>query len=264
MTVGSITDRGSTVGVLPAYSEAGSGEPLILIMGLGADGGAWRPHVDAWARRFRCIMVDNRGTGRTPDTDGPHTIEALSDDVARLMDRLGLRDARVIGVSMGSAIAQQLMLSRPDLVSRSVLIATWSRVSPSVGTIFESIDRAAQHRDTGLLRRLLHTVTWTFDWSDAHPEQAREKIEDRTPIPFATVSKQARACAAFDVVERLGEIAVPTLVTLGVQDLIIHPHLSRQTARLIDGAETIEYATGHVHHFEEVQKFNHDVLEWIT
>jgi len=249
--------------VLPAYTEEGDGEPLVLIMGLGAEGEAWRPHVDEWSKHFRCVMIDNRGIGGTPDEDGPHGIDLLADDVARLMDHLGLSGVRVIGVSMGSAIAQQLMLTRPELVSRAVLIATWSRVTPSVRTIFETVERAALQEDHGLVRRILHTVTWTFDWTDANPSEAREKIEDPAPVAFATVSKQARACVSFDVIDRLGRIATPTLVTLGVQDLIIHPHLSRETARLIPGAEVIEYPTGHVHHFEEVQKFNHDVLEWI-
>lgn len=251
------------MGILPAYAEEGEGEPLVLVMGLGADGETWRPHVDEWSKHYRCIMIDNRGIGRTPDEDGPHSIALLAEDVARLMDHLGLSRARVIGVSMGSAITQQLMLSRPDLVGRSVLIATWSQVTASVRTIFEAIDRAARHRDPGLLRRILHTVTWTFDWTDSHPEEARAKIEDPAPIPFETVSKQARACASFDVADQLGRVAIPTLITIGVQDLIIHPGLSRQTAQLIPGAEVIEYRTGHVHHFEEVQKFNHDVLEWI-
>lgn len=248
---------------LPAYREEGTGEPLVLIMGLGADGETWRPHIDEWSQHFRCVMIDNRGVGRTPDIDGPHSIALLAEDVARLMDHLGLSSVRVIGVSMGSAIAQQLMLDRPDLVSCSVLIATWSRVTPSVRTIFEAIDRAAQQEDAGLVRRILHTVTWTFDWTDANPAEAQTKIEDPAPVPFTTISKQARACASFNAADRLGEITVPTLVTLGVQDLIIHPHLSRETAELIPGAQVIEYATGHVHHFEEVQKFNQDVLEWI-
>lgn len=248
---------------LPAYTEEGKGEPLVLVMGLGAEGAAWRPHVAEWSKYFRCIMIDHRGIGRTPDEDGPHSIALLAHDVARMMDHLGLSGVRVIGVSMGSAITQQLMLTRPELVSRAVLIATWSRVSPSVRTIFEAIDRAAQHEDKGLVRRILHTVTWTFDWTDANPAEAQAKIDDPGPVPFATVSKQARACASFDVADQLGRITTPTLVTLGVQDLIIHPHLSRETARLILGAEVIEYPTGHVHHFEEVQKFNSDVLEWI-
>lgn len=249
--------------LVPTYVEEGEGEPLVLIMGLGATGESWRPHVDVWSKHFRCIMIDNRGTGRTPDEDGAHSIALLAEDTARLMDHLELRDVRVIGVSMGSAIAQQLMLDRPDLVSRSVLIATWSRVTPSVRTIFEIIDLAAEHEDRELVRRILHTVTWTFNWSDANPIEAQMMIEDPTPVPFATVSKQARACASFDVADRLAGIRTPTLVTLGAQDLIIHPHLSWETARLIPDAQTIEYPTGHVHHFEEVQKFNQDVLEWI-
>src|SRR5690606_23612117 len=140
------------------------------------------------------------------------------------------RGVRVIGVSMGSAIAQQLMIDRPDLVSRCVLIATWSRVTPSVSTIFETLSLAARHEDEALLRRILHNVTWTFDWTDAHPTETREMVDDVSVVPVATIVKQGHACATFDVVDELPRVTVPTLVTLGRQDLIIHPLLSRETA----------------------------------
>ena len=248
---------------LPSYTEEGDGEPIVLIMGLGAEGENWRPHVDSWAQHYRCIMIDNRGIGQTPDGEGSHSITLLAEDVARLMDHLGLSDVRVIGVSMGSAITQQLMIDRPELVSKAVLIAPWSRVTPSVAIVFETIARAAQLRDAGMLRRVLHNVTWTFGWTDANLIEAQEMVNDPAPMPFGTIAKQASACAAFDIENEAGAITTPTLVTLGVHDLIIHPHLSRQTAELIPGADLIEYSTGHVHHFEETEKFNNDVLEWI-
>ncbi|MGB4135789.1 MAG: alpha/beta hydrolase [Microbacterium sp.] len=248
---------------LPSYVEEGEGEPLVLLMGLGAEGERWRPHVDAWAQHYRCIMIDNRGTGRSQDVEGPHTIGLLADDTARLMDHLGLSGVRVAGVSMGSAITQRLMIDRPDLVGRAVLIAPWSRVTPSVDITFDAIARAARGREASLLRRILHNVTWTFEWTDSHPDEAAAFVDDPTSLPFDTIEKQARACASFDVVDEIGAVRVPTLVTLGASDLIIHPHLSRQTARLVHGADLIEYPTGHVHHFEEADKFNHDVLEWI-
>lgn len=254
--------QGEQMNSLLSYVEEGTGEPLVLIMGLGADREAWRRHVDAWSKHYRCIMIDNRGIGNSPDPDGDHSISLLAADIARLMDFLGLRNVRVAGVSMGSSITQQLMIDRPDLIKKAVLMAPWSRVTPSVASIFESIERAAEHRDTGLLRRLLHLVTWTFAWTDANPDETRRMIEDPAEIPFETIVKQAKACAAFDIVEQSASITTPTLVTLGAQDLIIHPHLSRQTARLISG-DLLEYESGHVHHFEEVDQFNKDILEWI-
>ena len=55
------------------YEEKGSGEPLVLIMGLGADGSLWAEHVEAYEKHFRCIILDNRGAGQTDKPEGPYT-----------------------------------------------------------------------------------------------------------------------------------------------------------------------------------------------
>lgn len=73
---------------------------------------------------------------------------------------------------------------------------------------------------------------------------------------------QIAACRAFDSVESLGRIAVPTLVTCGRDDRLIPAALSRETSERIPTARLVEFATGHVHHWEELDVFNRTVLEW--
>src|SRR5262249_7925090 len=126
-----------TNGITLNYEEQGSGEPLILLMGLGAPGGKWADHVAAYAQHFRCILIDNRGAGESDKPDGPYTTRQLADDAAGLMQALGIECAHVAGLSMGSGIAQELALAYPARVRSLVLISSWARCDAYTRAVLE-------------------------------------------------------------------------------------------------------------------------------
>jgi pimeloyl-ACP methyl ester carboxylesterase len=105
------------------YEEHGAGEPLLLIMGLAADSTAWMFQVPEFAEKYRTIVFDNRGVGRSSKPAGPYSIHEMADDAAALLDVLHVERAHVVGVSMGGMIAQELALrearSRTEATSRS-------------------------------------------------------------------------------------------------------------------------------------------------
>src|SRR5437763_308022 len=107
------------------YDEQGSGDPLLLVMGLAADSAAWMFQVPDFARHHRTIVFDNRGVGRSAKPPGPYTIHEMADDTAGLLDALGIKRAHVVGVSMGGMIAQELALRHPGLVRGLVLACTY-------------------------------------------------------------------------------------------------------------------------------------------
>src|SRR6185369_250818 len=90
-------------GIKLHYEERGQGEPLILLMGLGAPGSKWAEHVAAYEQHFRCFLIDNRGAGESDKPTGPYTTRMMAHDTAGLMQALGIQNARVAGLSMGSA-----------------------------------------------------------------------------------------------------------------------------------------------------------------
>jgi len=96
------------------YDIAGKGEPLLMIMGLGASSAAWDPELIAeLARTFRVITFDNRGTGQSDKPDAPYSIEMFADDAAGLLTKLDVPRAHIFGVSMGGMITQEFGL-RPQ------------------------------------------------------------------------------------------------------------------------------------------------------
>ena len=74
-------------------------------MGLGGSGDLWEDHAAFFEKRFRCILMDNRGAGDSSMPEGPYTTQMMADDTAGLMQGLGIQNARVAGISMGSAMA---------------------------------------------------------------------------------------------------------------------------------------------------------------
>src|SRR5438093_13182896 len=108
-------------GIEVYYEEHGSGEPLLLIMGLGANAEGWYGQVPAFSREFRLIAFDNRGAGRSEKPNEPYTMRQLADDAAGLLDALEIGSAHVFGVSLGGMIAQELVLSHPPRVRALVL-----------------------------------------------------------------------------------------------------------------------------------------------
>jgi pimeloyl-ACP methyl ester carboxylesterase len=247
-----------------SFEESGTGEPLVLVMGLGAPGAAWQPHVDAWSRRYRCIAVDNRGTAGSPAPAGPYTTRMMADDVARLIHRLGLGRVRVVGLSMGGAIAQELALAYPELVERLVLVATWGRCDRYTALVLELLASVRAQADPETFTALLQAVIWTPEWFDTHLDELLKEREQPSAMSQAAFEAQVAACATHDAAERLHEIGVPTLVTAGSADIFIRPELTAEVAAAIPGAQLEVFdGGGHTHHWEQLDRFNDVVERWL-
>jgi pimeloyl-ACP methyl ester carboxylesterase len=251
-------------GIDLAYREAGRGEPLVLAMGLGADGGAWQRHVERWAATFRCIAVDNRGAGRSSAPPGPYRTGELADDYAELIGELGLGPARVVGVSMGGAIAQELALRHPRLVRRLVLVSSWARLDAYTAEVFANLAAVRAQADPATFTRLLQLWIWSPGWFDRHGPELGAELAAPGPMSQHAFAAQAAACAGHDALDRLGSIAVPTLVTAGSWDVFTPPRFAAELVAAIPGArlEVFE-GSAHTHHWERLDEFNDLVLRWL-
>jgi pimeloyl-ACP methyl ester carboxylesterase len=252
-------------GINLAYSESGSGEPLVLIMGLGADRSAWDLHLAAFETEYRCFAVDNRGAGESSAPLGPNSTEQMADDYAGLIRGLELGPVRVIGVSMGGAIAQQLAIRHPELVAKLVIVSSWARSNAYTAEVFSNLRIARVALGHEDFVRMLQLLIWTPDWFDS---MADELLTSRTGVP--TVSQtafvaQLDACTEHDTVEQLAGISVPTLITVGSRDIFTPVELSIQLANLIPGSDLrIFDGAGHAHHWERLDEFNGEVLGWLA
>lgn len=239
----------------------GSGPPLILIMGLGAEGAVWEEHVKAYEKHFTCYLIDNRGVGDSPKPTGPYSTQDMADDIARLMDRLGVGAAQVAGISMGGTIAQWLAIMHPEKVKSLVVVSSWACCSPYMKMVFQHFKKMRAMSRLEDFMQLLQLWIWSADYTASHSgelAEAREAVTTlESPQPQQGFEGQCDACITHDALDRLGEISVPCLITVGDQD-IFTPRACAELLRERIGHSTLEVFEGraHAHHWEDLQRFN--------
>lgn len=260
-----------TNGINFYYEERGSGEPLLLIMGITAPGTVWNVHVADWKHHFRCIIGDNRGVGLTDKPAGPYSTEQMADDYAGLLDFLGLENVNVIGCSMGSTIAQQLAIRHPKKVKSLVLMCPWARCDNYAKGLFQHIMNAkARFRPEEFSLYMQLLIFSKSSWDDAKQHEDLEngrKIDAYNPFPqpLHGLEGQAAACINHNALQDLGKINAPTLVIGGKEDIFTPVWMAKEVASGIPGAELFLYdKLGHAFHFENTEDFNARVRTWLT
>ena len=252
------------------YEEAGSGDPLLLIMGITARGEVWEAHREDWSQSFRCIMPDNRGVGLSDKPPGDYTSGMMADDHAGLLDALGIGQVRVVGVSMGSIIAQQLCLRHPQRVKSAVLMCPWARCDRYARSIFEHMKvcktRLSPEEFLEWIQLLIFTKPF-WDNNEAYDDMLKGREEFRNnpvPQPLHGLEGQAAACVNHDVLSRLGEIRVPCLVIGGKNDVFTPLWMGEEVANGIPNSERHFYDNaGHAFHWEMIEDFNPRVRRWL-
>jgi len=261
----------SANGINIHYEIRGEGEPLLLIMGITAPGSVWEKHVAVWEKDFQCILLDNRGVGGSDKPMGPYSTGMLADDCASLLDELGISSARVVGVSMGSTIAQQMAIRHPHKVKSMVLMCPWARCDNKAKAIFElMVDCKARFRPEEFSRFIQQLIFSKASWDD--PEVYEGMLSDRknaafdtNPQPLIGLEGQAAACIDHAVLEQPSLISHPTLVVGGDEDEFTPIWMTNEVASAIPGSELHIYPkSGHAFHWENLEHFNKLVKDWLV
>jgi pimeloyl-ACP methyl ester carboxylesterase len=251
------------------YEIHGEGPNLVLIEGLGYHTWMWYRQVPAFAPRFRTLIYDNRGVGRSDKPPGPYTHEQNADDLAGLLDHLGWERAHILGVSMGGFIAQELALKYPRRVDKLVLAATafgGPNMVPLPPAAVKALTPNPSLAPEAKIRSAMPIAFSTPEWPRQHPEEFEQIVRWRLeyPQPPEAAMAQAMAGLTFNTEERLKEIAAPTLIIAGTRDNVVPPRNAELLAAAIPGAclDLIDGA-GHVLNIEHAERFNADVIAFL-
>ena len=223
------------------WEERGSGEPLLLIMGLGVTLEGWSRLGPALARRYRTILFDNRGVGRSDVPAGPYAIDTMADDAAAVLDAAGVGRAHVCGFSMGGMIAQELALRSPARVASLVLGCT----SPGARDAVPARPEVAAA--LGARQRMTREeAMWAMAPYIYAASTPRERIEEdfarrlSAPVGADAYFAQLAGIRAWGgTLSRLPKVSVPTLVIHGDADSLVPPENGRIIAHAIPGARLV-------------------------
>ena len=257
------------VGDVNLYCEEwGSGEPLLLIMGMGANTTDWEPQIQALCKEHRLIAFDNRGSGRSDRPDEPVTMERLADDAVALLDSFGVERSHVFGMSMGGMIAQELALRHPQRLLTLILGATMCGGLNAVHPPMKRIMKWIGTRD--LPPREAAEAGLPFLYSQKFIDDMKEDLINsslRTAhlrAPKDTIHHQLTAITRFDSYDRLPSIQAPTLVMTGSADLLVPAENSRILANRIPQAEFVEFGgMGHGFLRESSSRVNETLLTFL-
>ncbi|MBI4011500.1 MAG: alpha/beta hydrolase [Candidatus Rokubacteria bacterium] len=254
MTAGT---RGRSVvqGQPATYLEAGRGQPLVLLHGAGGRAEAWTPQLAGLADVARVVAVDLPGHGETGGR-GCRSIDEYAAWVLGLLDALGLDRVVLGGHSMGGGIAQTLALGRPDRLRGLVLVGTGARlrVLPRILELFREGSPAGPE--------LVASLAYSPRTPPGSVVEAERALRETATL---VTLGDFMACDRFDLMTRLHDVEVPTLVLGGQDDRLTPPKYAAFLAGAIPGARLVEIeAAGHFAQLEQPDAVNGAIRDFLT
>ena len=229
------------------YKIEGEGDPLVLIHGLGGEHRSWDgPLKDRFLEHFQVVTVDLRGHARSSSSGDTYTTKLFANDVLRLMNKLKVGPARVVGISMGGAVAMHLAAARPSKVKQLVLVDTWARCDEAARACFHEWIEACKESQR-LLRKVVLIRTATPEFLAANPDFEGLFADIWPTTSGSAFRKSCQACLSHDATDVLEKIEAPTLVMVGDRDILVPPRLSRELSKNIKNSRLrIIKGSGHV------------------
>jgi pimeloyl-ACP methyl ester carboxylesterase len=230
------------------YAAAGAGGPtLVLIHGSGGDHGTWGPQLAALASAARVVAVDLPGHGASAG-EGSDTIREYATRVRQFLTALGRGPVVLGGHSMGGAIALAVALDSPEWLRGLVLVGTGARLRV-LPQLFEILARNYAEAVAFMTER-----AWSPSTPAALKDLGRKTVSTTRP---SVTQGDFTACDRFDVMERIGEIRLPTLVIVGEEDRLTPPKYAEFLAGKIAGARLARIPrAGHFVSLEQPDEVN--------
>ena len=257
-------------GITIEFEEYGSGDPLLLVMGLSGQLTDWPPELieHLVAAGFRVIAPDNRDIGLSTEMSGeglarsalvkamlgrpvkaPYSLSDMASDAVGVLDHLDIDRAHVVGMSMGGMISQEIAIGWPDRVLSltSIMSHTGDRrhglAKPSLSWRITRLGDPDPSNPSSVVDNSMKIWQWisgpTYDEA-----VARQRIEARVERSIrvqGTARQMAAIFASRDRTPLLASVKCPTLVVHGMVDPLVTPSGGRTTAKAVPGARLVEF-----------------------
>ena len=246
------------------YQVAGSGDPLLLLHGLGSSSAAWQLQRESFSPDYKLILVDCRGHGRSGKPPGPYTMSLLADDTIKLLDALDVPAVHVVGLSLGGMIGFQMAVNHPQRLLSLTAVNTGPEVVP----------RTIKERLAIWQRKLLVNIFSMEQIAQSignglFPEPEQAELRQMFIDGFAANDKAAYkattgAILGWSVCHRLGEIQCPVLMISSDQDYTPVSAKERYLAEMPDARLVVINNSRHAVPIDQPEAFNATVREFLT
>ncbi|RJP21669.1 MAG: alpha/beta fold hydrolase [Candidatus Abyssobacteria bacterium SURF_5] len=252
------------------YETLGPGDPVVLVTGYGADLVQWALQTPVLSQNYLVYALDNRGVGSTDKPAGPYSIKMMADDLFGFFQAMEIRQAHLVGHSMGGMIAQQFALDHPELL-RSLTLAS-TTCSPPRGSDLMLLLWADILEKLGTESFVNNIIGWcfTFDFISEQYDMLmglRQMFIDHLaekPLLPRCLRSQCAAITGFNVSGRIAGIRVPTMVLVGDGDILTPVAFSKDIAGRISGASLKVIEGGHAFHNQAPDAFNQALLDFFA
>ena len=249
-----------------AYDDVGVGPAVVLIHGYPFNRSLWTEQTEALTSRFRVVTPDLRGFGESDASEGPATMNRMAEDVAKLMDHLGIQQAVIGGLSMGGYVALAFVKQFPSRVKALVLADTRAQADTEEAkqTRHQQAEKALSEGMAGIADAMLPKLL-TPDTVSKRPEVVK-RVRDMMlkTKPQGAASALLGMAEREDLSEFISNIAVPTMIVVGREDAITPVADSEKMQSKIEPSRlvVIENA-GHVSNLEQTEQFNFALLRFL-
>jgi aminoacrylate hydrolase len=241
---------------------------VILSAGLGGSPAFFAPQMAALTPRFRVIGYDHRGTGRSVRRlTAPHSVDAMARDIVEVMDAAGLSKAHLIGHAAGGNAGLALALLAPQRLDRLVAINSWAAPDPHIARCFATRLSLLDGSGPAAYVHAQPLFLYPADWiSENAARLAAEEPHHLAAFPDPEIMRaRIQALLDFDIEDRLGEIATPTLVIASADDMLVPSACSRALAAGLPHAELhVAPWGGHAFTATAPDEFNAKVVAYLS
>ena len=253
--------------IVLGYDASGSGRPLLLVHGYPLNRQMWQPQVATLGDAARVIAPDLRGHGESGAPDGPHSMERLADDLAEMLDGLGIGEPVVVaGLSMGGYVALAFYRRHPARVAGLILAATRAGADGEAAKANrnKAMDLAREQGVAAVADSVLPKML-APDTYQTRPELVSQVRQIMTATPLNGVIGDLTAMRDRpDSTELLGSIQQPVLVIHGQADQLIPPSEAEAAyARLPHARLALIPGAGHLLNLEQPEAFDAEVRTFL-
>jgi pimeloyl-ACP methyl ester carboxylesterase len=244
--------------------------PLVLIGGWASYRWIWFRQVPAFKEKYRCVVFDNRGAGRSSKPDQPYSIQMFADDTVGLMDALEIGDAHILGISMGGLIAQQIAISYPEKTRSLIVVSSHfgglNQIHMDDRTMAMLIALPTETISKEQAREMRYKATFSAEFLNTNKAvlEQIDKWAEKYPTPVFAQVHQSTAVGEFDSESELKQISAPTLVVHGDSDLAVPTKNGEMIASKIPNSQLVLIEGGsHFSIVERYAEFNNAVMSFL-